>query len=49
MGLVTPKRIKCIKGDHFQQNVQSAIKALAKTRSKKKGMYHSKTKHVSEH
>ncbi|MBA9087242.1 hypothetical protein FHR92_003726 [Fontibacillus solani] len=48
MGLVSPKRIKCIKGDHFQYNVQSAIKALAITKSKTSEMYHSQTKNVSK-
>lgn len=48
MGLVSPKLIKCFKGDHFQQNVQSAIKALANTKSKTSEMNNSKAKHVSK-
>jgi hypothetical protein len=49
MGLVSPKVIKCVKGDHFQHNVQSAIRALAASKkSNTSGMNTSKANHVSK-
>lgn len=48
MGLVTPKDIKCFKGDLFHRNVQSAIKAIANTKSKPSKVFYSIAKHVSD-
>lgn len=50
MGLVSPKLIKCFKGDLFHQNVQSAIKAIANINTKTRPIKNntSKSNHVSD-